>query len=402
MSDTAFPAPSQRFRAGWLAALTMALAYVFVLLFEPGRFTPAALAAAVALGLVYILLALNYHRIVQRLGQRTGLVVFYAIAGLAVLGIQWLAPGSLWLAMLPLTVQAVLELPRAAWPGIALVAYILGFAAPIKLVGGGSWSDVLQASLQFAPALLFVVAFSGLLVRERDARAEGERLAAALGQANTRLREYAAQAEELATAKERNRLAREIHDTLGHYLTIINVQLEAAQAVMESDRDRAVAAVAKAQGLARDGLAEVRRSVAALRASPLESRPLPEVLSALADECRAGGLVVEYEVAGAPRRLPVPAEAALYRAAQEALTNVRKHARASRVDLRLDYAASAGVRLTVQDNGVGCQGAEDRAGRFGLVGMRERVRLLGGELRIQTAPGQGFRLEVDVPEKAAA
>ena len=98
----------------------------------------------------------------------------------------------------------------------------------------------------------------------------------------------------------------------------------------------------------------------------------------------------------------MPAEAALYRAAQEALTNVRKHARASRVDLRLDYAASAGVRLTVQDNGVGCQTSEDHEGRFGLLGMRERIHLLGGELRIQTAPGQGFRLEVDVPEKASA
>jgi signal transduction histidine kinase len=401
MDNTASPTP-QRLQAAWLYGLTVALAYAFFFIFQAGHFAPAALAANVALGAVYLAWALNYHRLVRSLGPRNGRLVYYPVAGLLIFSIQWLGQGDLWLAMLPLTVQAVLDLPRGAWAGIAIVMYTLGFAAPLRLAAGLSWVDLFQASLQFAPALLFVVAFSGLLAREREARAEVERLAAALGQANTRLREYAAQAEELATAKERNRLAREIHDTLGHYLTVINVQLEAAQVVMDSDRDRAVAAVAKAQGLAKDGLAEVRRSVAALRAPPVESRPLPEVLAALAEECRAGGLVVEYEVAGAPRRLAMPAETALYRAAQEALTNVRKHARASRVDLRLDYTAPAGVRLTVQDNGVGAPSGAEREGRFGLVGMRERVHLLGGEVRIQTGPGQGFRLEVDVPEKAAA
>jgi signal transduction histidine kinase len=224
-----------------------------------------------------------------------------------------------------------------------------------------------------------------------------ERLAAELGEANRKLREYAAQAEELATAKERNRLAREIHDTLGHYLTVINVQLEAAQAVMEADRARSSAAVAKAQTLAKDGLSEVRRSVAALRASPVESRPLPDAVATLAEECRAGGLIVDYQVLGAPRRLSLPAETALYRAAQEALTNVRKHARASRVDVRLDYAATDKVRLVVNDNGVGAQSPDEAEGRFGLVGMRERLHLLGGEVCIVTEPGQGFKLEAEVP-----
>jgi signal transduction histidine kinase len=298
---------------------------------------------------------------------------------------------------MPLTVQAVLDLPRLGWGGVAIVLFALGFVLPLRAAAHLEWAAVAQASLQFLPALLFVVAFSSVVARERAARAEVERLAAALGEANRKLREHAAQAEELATAKERNRLAREIHDTLGHYLTVINVQLEAAQAVMEGDHARAGAAVGKARALAKDGLAEVRRSVAALRASPVESRPLPEAIAALAEECRAGGLVVDYQVQGAPRRLPLPAETALYRTAQEALTNVRKHARASRVDLRLDYAPAGRVRLMVQDNGVGAQNPDDSEGRFGLLGMRERIQLLGGEVRILTAPGQGFKLDVDVP-----
>jgi signal transduction histidine kinase len=251
------------------------------------------------------------------------------------------------------------------------------------------------------PALVFVVIFGRVVARENEARAEVERLAAELNDANRKLREYAAQAEELATAKERNRLAREIHDTLGHYLTVINVQLEAAQAVMSTNPLKANDAVAKAQGLAREGLTEVRHSVAALRALPVEYRSLPEALAELAEECRAAGIVVNYTAQGKPRRLALPAEMALYRAAQEALTNVRKHARASRVDLTLDYAAAGKARLTVQDNGVGTDDPGDREGRFGLLGVRERAHLLGGEVQIVTTPGQGFRLEVEVPGEGA-
>ncbi len=131
----------------------------------------------------------------------------------------------------------------------------------------------------------------------------------------------------------------------------------------------------------------------------MESRPLPEAIRALADECQAGGLVVDYQVEGAPRRLPLPAEMALYRTVQEALTNVRRHARASRVDIRLDYGRADRVKLRVQDNGVGAASPTDGEGRFGLLGMRERIHILGGEMQIITAPGQGFSLEVDVPQE---
>ncbi len=248
--------------------------------------------------------------------------------------------------------------------------------------------------MAYLAGIVFVVVFTQVAVSERRTRAEVERLAAELGEANRKLREYAVQAEELATAKERNRVAREIHDSLGHYLTVINVQIEAARAVMQSDRERALDALSKAQTLTQEGLAEVRRSVAALRASPTESRPLPEVVATLVDECRASGILTESLVTGTPRPLPPQAELTLYRAAQEGLTNVRKHAHASRADLTLDYSDAARVRLVVQDNGVGGNGS---SGGFGLLGLRERVQLLGGQVRTRTAAGQGFTLEVEVP-----
>ena len=274
---------------------------------------------------------------------------------------------------------------------------LAGVVVPAPLLHpdrGFTPTALLQAALIGLAALAFAVAFSQIAVNAQRARADKERLAAELGEANRKLREYAAQVEELATTKERNRLARDIHDSLGHYLTVINVQLEAARAVLDSDRPRALDALAKAQALTKDGLAEVRRSVAALRAAPTESRPLPEAVAALADETQAAGIATELAVLGTPRQLAPQAELTLYRAAQEGLTNLRKHAHASRADLTLDYRADATVRLVVRDNGVGA-GAAD--GGFGLLGVRERAQLLGGAARVRTAAGQGFTLDVEVP-----
>jgi signal transduction histidine kinase len=200
--------------------------------------------------------------------------------------------------------------------------------------------------------------------------------------------------EELATTKERNRLAREIHDSLGHYLTVVNVQIGAAQAILDQDRPRALDHLAKAQALTQDGLAEVRHSVAALRASPIESRPLPEALTKLTEQWNAAGLCAKFELAGTIRPLTPQANLTLYRAAQEALTNVGKHAHATSVDLHLDYRDQRSVKLRIEDDGAGSDNSE---GGFGLLGVRERVQQLSGAVRVRTDSGKGFALEVELP-----
>ena len=307
--------------------------------------------------------------------------------------------GFISLLLFPLASNALEMLPRPLAVGVwaALLGIFVGIAA--LLVG---WAVAFSTGMVVAAGLAFVVAFTHFALSERTTRQEVERLAAELQAANQKLREYAAQVEELATAKERNRLAREIHDSLGHYLTVINVQLEAARALAESGaaeaQPRMLAALDKAQSLAREGLGDVRRSVAALRAPAMAERPLPEALEALAEEARTAGLVTEVLVQGTPRPLPPPTELALYRAAQEALTNIRKHARASRVDVRVEYGRDDRVRLNVRDNGVGGEpAAADANGGFGLLGLRERLQLVGGELRVRTAPGEGFAVEVEAP-----
>jgi signal transduction histidine kinase len=296
---------------------------------------------------------------------------------------------ALILTMLPLAGQSVVLLTRR---GMLVVCglMLLTLVVPMAVFGGPGPALVLGMFL--LAGIVFVVVITRLAVNEQRARAEVERLLHELKEANDKLREYAAQVEELATAKERNRLAREIHDSLGHYLTVVIVQIEAAMAVMESDRRRSLDGLRKAQALAQEGLAEVRRSVTALRASPTNGS-LIDSLATLFEECRVTGISTEFQLGGTPRKLSPSAELTLFRAAQEGLTNVRKHAQAQHANVTLDYSGDS-VLLVVHDNGIGTTAAEKG---FGLIGVHERVQLLGGEVRITTAVGEGFTLEIGIP-----
>ncbi|MGH2522326.1 MAG: histidine kinase [Anaerolineales bacterium] len=377
----------------WAFVLTVAAAYASTFLAPPGSLSLAGTIGLIGLGLVYVVIGVYGFGWVGRVGSRPTALGYLVVQIFLASMVLYLSRGEgfITLIYLPLVSHSLMLLPRR-WALGAIVAMILSFAAVIASFGG--LRVALQAGLTVSAGVVFVAAFTEILLREQQARAEVERLAAHLAEANRKLREYAAQVEELATTKERNRLAREIHDSLGHYLTVINVQLEAAQTVMGRDPSRARDALHKAQTLAQEGLADVRRSVAALRAPPVKERPLLEAMAVLVDESRAAGISTRLSVLGDPRPLPPQTELTLYRAAQEALTNVRKHARASRADLTLDYADPAHVRLTARDDGVG---ATEPNGGFGLLGLRERAQLLGGEVHIQSPNEAGFALEVILP-----
>jgi signal transduction histidine kinase len=273
--------------------------------------------------------------------------------------------------------------------GVSALTAMAAFALRSSL-----WSAFLQAGITFGSGIAFVFVFSRIALREQRARSELERLAAALASANQRLQEQAEQVEQLATIRERNRIAREIHDGLAHALTVVHIQLEAAQTLRQSAPERARQALVKAQQLAHEGLAELRRSVSLLRDVELQRPPLLAAIELLTQESSAAGVAASLLIEGKPRRLAEPTEFTLYRAAQEALTNVRRHARASRVQLTLAFGAPGSVRLSIQDDGVG---AQDEAPGFGLLGLRERVELAGGTVAITTAAEQGFRLELEVP-----
>ena len=219
-----------------------------------------------------------------------------------------------------------------------------------------------------------------------------------LGMAVERIRLYS-RSIQVGAIEERNRLAREIHDTLAQGLTAVALHLESADALLdaEAERERVQKAVQQALTMTRANLEEARRSVLDLRAAPLEGRTLGQALAALARETtRNGGLKVHFSETGGSRPLPVRIEAGLYRIAQEALNNVVQHAEASRAHVRL-VTTPAGVRLTVEDNGHGFDADNVPESRYGLVGLSERARLLGGALRLETSPGEGTRVEVTLP-----
>lgn len=204
---------------------------------------------------------------------------------------------------------------------------------------------------------------------------------------------------EMGAVEERNRLAREIHDTLAQGLSAIALQLETADILLEMghELERIRRAVQQALHLARTNLDEARRSVLDLRAAPLEGRTLAEAIAQLVQEVTAKhAIAIKFQAVGAHRPLPVAIEAGLYRVAQEALTNIYTHAQATSAQLHLQVTLHT-IQLTIQDNGCGFAPGEVTPNRYGLTGMNERVRLLGGQLQIESAPGAGAKVVVTVP-----
>jgi signal transduction histidine kinase len=380
-------------RGNWAFIATVLAAYVPVILNSDWANDSGRALGLVALGLLYLLIGtLGFER-VPRDGTLTGPIIYCAIQLALATLILYIAEGLnlTIIIILPLAAHSVTILPRRG----VLVFCLSLLAVTVWLFN--QFTDLgvaIQASLSIGAGILFVVVFTQVALNEQKARAEIERLAAELRKANLKLREYAAQIEELATTRERNRIAREIHDGLGHYLTVVNMQIQAARAVKADDPARADEALGKAAAMAQEALADIRRSVAALRSAPTDNKPLGDALKTLADECRAAGIQTTLTIEGQVRVLPPQAELTLYRATQEALTNVQKHAHASAVTITLDYRNASAVTLTVQDNGIGNPQPD---GGFGLLGVRERAQLLNGKVTVTSNRGSGFELKVELP-----
>ena len=295
----------------------------------------------------------------------------------------------IWFYMM--SVYAIIALPRQqafGWIGIFTLLSIVLLVRAHGLAGG------LTSAVIYASGFAFFAAFARITRQAEQARAESERLLAELQQAHRELQAYAAKAEALAVAEERNRLAREMHDTLGHRLTVAAVQLEAAERLIPTQPERAAGMVATVRGQVRAALDELRRTVAALR-QPLErDLPLDAALGRLVDDFRqATGLDVVLELPDALPALSPPQRLTLYRAAQEGLTNAHKHAAARRAWVTLTCNTAA-IRLAVRDDGRGPQGGQSG---FGLRGLHERAAHLGGEVRFGPAPAGGALLEVILP-----
>ena len=211
--------------------------------------------------------------------------------------------------------------------------------------------------------------------------------------------ELFARSAQIGAAEERNRLAREIHDTLAQNLAAITLQMETADALLEARAgwEQISTTVQKALELSRSGLNEARRSVLDLRAAPLEGRSLPEAMQLLVhDFQQRSGITVRFDLLGAFTPLPPRVEVGIYRITQEALANVQQHAQASRVDIKL-VIVPASLQLTIQDDGRGLRPDAIPEGHYGLIGINERVHLMGGKLDLQSSPEAGMQLKISIP-----
>lgn len=257
--------------------------------------------------------------------------------------------------------------------------------------------------LIFTIGLMFAISMAKVVSDEAASRLRAETLLADLDLSHQQLKKYTEQVARLAAAEERNRMARDIHDSLGHYLAVINVQLEKALAFRERNPQDAEQALWNAKRSAKQALQDVRESVGALRHSE-EIFSLTAALTELAQNISNRYLTVDLQIVGDETGFSKLALMSLYRAAQEGLTNIHKHAEASRVTLRIVLDEQE-ARLYVEDDGRGFDTAllddlpSNRQERFGLQGLHERLELVGGSVKVESHPNQGAHLFITIPKK---
>ncbi|MET7799539.1 sensor histidine kinase [Streptomyces decoyicus] len=359
---------------------------------------PAVLAAAVALCALYV----TGHRL-PRLRTSTGAAALW----LAALALVWLVllaltPDGVWVAFPLFFVQLHLLPLRGALPAVAAttLAAVAGFGWHTHTLSVGT---VLGPALGAAVAVAVVLGYEALYRESEQRRRLIEELTAARS-------ELAAAEHAAGVLAERERLAREIHDTLAQGLSSIQLLLRAAERALPQRPGTALGHVRQARTAAVGNLAEARRFVRALSPPDLAAGSLPAALERLcATTARTSGLAVHCQVSGAPTALPTGHEVALLRIAQSALANTVRHAGAGRAELTLSYMDTE-VALDVVDDGAGFVPAElpapgsaaARGTGFGLAAMRARARALQGTLVVESAPGEGTAVAVTLPCPATA
>ncbi len=249
------------------------------------------------------------------------------------------------------------------------------------------WMTSLSSVILLGLVLLFIQVLISALLAERKSRD-------ALAQANQQLRDYALRVEDLATVQERDRISREIHDSLGHSLTVSNLHLEAGLRLWESDPAEAKELIHEAKQQGSAALQAVRHSVSNLRSDPLKNTSLVPLVETLVQDWQRSTKIIPNTKIQLLSTLPESIKVTIYRILQESLTNIMKYAKATAVEILIQQDRD-GIQLWIQDNGVGFVRSQTETG-FGLQGMQERAIAAGGTLTIETDPGSGCSIDLRI------
>ena len=371
--------------------------------------------------ILLLLLYLYWHKLQEKLGRAylplgLGLATF----SLFLEQYRFASPSFLWQPDAFFFILLILVAWQYGLRGVAV--FVLGISAldlasnwlftPVMISfvtrAGGAGNVVLSTQEELPPGFQTLIIGGRVLARSLSyivigfvvtrlvhaQRQQREELAAA----NLRLREHAVTLEQLATSRERNRLSRELHDTLAHTLSGLTVQLEAMRTAWERIPSKAEEMLEKMLSVTRDGLEETRRALKNLRAAPLEELGLALAIQTLAEEvCQRNNLALDLTTASKTFDVPVDVQQSFYRVAQEALANVVRHAQASSVKLQLNYYRHGLLELIVQDDGRGFDlNRVDASERLGVQLMRERADLIGADFQIDSKPEQGTTIKMSV------
>ncbi len=380
---------------GTTLAFAIVVMGVFLSIFVTLReITSLVIAVIVIAGITYVLMGIYGFSIVSRVNNQLlhhSYFVLQLILG-AIIVFLSKGIGVSVIILFPLIGQTVMILPprsMIAVNGLIVLTYI-----SILVFYSSDWSRLWNSVPWYLAGQLFIIIFLQTTIEEDRAHADNLRLLTELEEVNKNLKEYADQVEELTITRERNRIAREIHDGVGHYLTVIHMQIQAALAVMDTKPDRSRETLDRAANQAKEALREIRNSISLLRELPEDNPSLEVKISRLLKQLDDSTMTALYEHIGDPIVLPTQYEHTIYRTIQEGIQNCLKHAEAKHLWIILDTSDSHSVKLIIRDDG---HGAQLNSAGFGLTGLGERVRLQKGQFIAGNHPDGGFYISVEVP-----
>ncbi len=354
------------------------------------QFWPAALFTF--LMVAHILLHLVAYRIIQTPTRTALYIIGQGIIAYAIVNLSGNI-GMIYALYMALIGESIGIFGLTRWGALATLYFLA-----LSLVNFVIFTSPQNALYWFAgtiPTVIFVGLYVALYTRQTEAREKAQALAAELESANRQLTEYAAQVEDLTIAAERQRMARELHDTLSQGLAGLILQLEAADAQLgRQNPEKARQIIAQAMQKARESLADARRAISNLRENHVGE--LEDSLRREIDRFEAAtGIPCVFHADLTPH-LPDSVKETILRTVSESLTNIARHARASEAAVTFTVKEQT-LTLAVQDNGLGFDPQSIPSGHYGLLGIRERIRLIGGQLTLDSAPGKGTILIVEIP-----